>query len=169
MLSPAQVNYFPAASDITRMSLWIKYWISKQITKYHTAFQSCAKYIRFRHDLILDWFYSIYLVHQMLSSAWRCPKKPAWQFLLSTWRTLLVVLAWSALPENLFPTFPLCQTTKSKNPCSWWSGIFWARFVYSTFFWTSGIGKFKFWRVLSSSHLEDYLNSSIQGVDYLKW
>ena len=28
------------------MSLWMKHWIAQQMTKYHSAFKSCAKYIR---------------------------------------------------------------------------------------------------------------------------
>ena len=99
-------------------------------------------------DMIKYWTgsnrYSIYLVLQMLSSAWRCLKKPAWQFLLSTWRTLLVVLAWSALPENLFPTFPLCQTTKSKKHLFMVIRDFLSEVCVFNFFWTSGIGKFNF-------------------------
>ena len=46
-LPQSDVNYFPTIRDISRMSQWMKYWISKQIVKYHSAFKTCAKYIRY--------------------------------------------------------------------------------------------------------------------------
>ena len=47
LLYPADVDYLPIAEDVSKMTSWSKYWIAKQVTKYHSSFKSCDKFIRY--------------------------------------------------------------------------------------------------------------------------